>query len=110
MKTFVIAAGLALLCGCATPWHYSALRVVRQADAALAEETTATGFERRLAHLGAKIEGASSQRVATFLTPSSPSYFPPRQVRVVYSVTADGNVRLESATILSLVIVDHQRA
>jgi hypothetical protein len=103
----------AALVGCATGQHHSALQVVRNADPTLAAETTVTGFERRLAFLGATIEGAMTQgtpRSATFLIPASPGYFPPRRVHVVYAVREDGGVHLRSARILSLMIVDHEKA
>ena len=112
MKAALLIALSVVLCGCATARHHSALKVVSIADSTLSTETTVTGFERRLAFLGATIEAGStpgSARVATFLTPASPSRFPPRRARVVYTVTSDGMVRLESATILPLVIVDHAK-
>jgi hypothetical protein len=112
MKAVLLIALSVALSGCATVRHH-ALKTLRVADATLSTETTAAGFERRLAHLGATIESGStpvSARVATFLTPASPSHFPPRRARVVYKVTDDGVVQLESATILPLVIVDHAKA
>lgn len=79
----------------------------------LATETTVAGFERRLAYLKATIEesaDANDARVATFLTPASPGYFPPQQVRVVYRVADDGTIQLQSAVMLSLMIVDYAKA
>jgi hypothetical protein len=102
-----------VLSGCATAQHHSALRVVRAADATLSTETTATGFERRLAYLRATFDpgtGPGGSRSVTFLTPPPPGGFPPRRVQIIYTVTDDGLVRLQSATILSLMVVDHQKA
>ena len=113
MKAALLIALLVVLCGCATARHHSALNTVRSVDATLSAETTAAGIERRLAYLGATIESGStpaSARVATFLTPASRSHFPPRRARVVYRITDDGMVQLESAAILPLVIVDHAKA
>jgi hypothetical protein len=113
MKAVLLIALCLVLCGCATVQHHSALKTVRIADATLSTETTAAGFERRLTYLGATIESGStpaSARVATFLTPASPSHFPPRRARIVYKVTDDGMVQLEGAAILPLVIVDHAKA
>ena len=113
MKTAFLMALCTALFGCATAQHHSALRVVHRADPTLSAETTVVGFERRLAYLGATIESASvhgASRSAVVLTPTAPGSFPPRRVRVVYTVTADGMVQLQDATILSLMIVDHEKA
>ena len=107
MKPAVLVVVCIMLLGCATAQHHSALRTIRRSDPALATETTAAGFERRLAYLGATIEHRSGVRSATFLTPASPGYFPPRQARVVYTVTDDGMVQLQSAVIRSPMVVDH---
>jgi hypothetical protein len=102
-----------VLSGCATAQHHSALRVVRAADATLSTETTATCFERRLAYLRATFDpgtGPGGSRSVTFLTPPPPGGFPPRRVQIIYTVTDDGLVRLQSATIFSRMVVDHQKA
>jgi hypothetical protein len=115
MNRLILLLACALAVSCSTTRQLAANRVLRKVDAVLCRERTGAGFERRLDALGAKIEAGTNpgERVASFPAPGGPGdpipttrplpgYFPPRIVRVVYSVDTDGVVILQSADVVSL--------
>jgi hypothetical protein len=115
MKCALLLLVCSVLVGCGTTRHLAAKRVLTSIDADLSEQEIAADFEYRLDQLGAKIETGANpgERTTSFPAQVSPAragiatrplpgYFPPRIVRVVYIVSAEGTVTLQSADVISL--------